>query len=263
MKDVVHEALKSRWGVGEAEWHDLPFKRSIARVESGFPFVSFGNMNEVVGMLEVEGCVDSSFSGGLEKVGNQRKRIVVLFRDLIETSVIDTKTKGSIFLVDEEDGCAMRGRGRSNEANGQVFVNELAEGLEFGWRERVDRTERRLSSFFNLDLEVVRTVGSKCVCFLFAEDIGVIVVFFGNLAQVGGVGSRSRFGGNGRGVGEVESKGLRTWELTSFEESCSINKPDVRRCGGVFGRSGRQRILRRKQGCPGGGVRHRSWIRSV
>src|SRR6185369_5136653 len=253
MEDVVHEALKSRWGVGEAEWHDSPFKRSIARAESGFPFVSFSNMNEVVGMSEVEGCVDSSFSGGLEKVGNQRKRIAILFRDLIETSVIDTKAKGSIFLVDEEDGCTVRGRGRSNEANGQVFVNELAEGLEFGRRERVDRTKRRLSSFFNLDLEVVRMVGSKCICFLFAEDIGVIVVFFRNLAQVGGVRSGSRFGGNGSGVGEMELKGLRTWELTSLEESCSVSKSDVQRCGGVFRWSGRWRILQGKQSCPGGG----------
>src|SRR6185369_17822951 len=109
--------------------------RSIARAESGFPFVSFSNTNEVVGVSEVEGCVDSSFSGSLEKVGNQRKRIAILFRDLIETSVIDTKTKGSIFLADEEDRCAVRGRGRSNEANGQVFVNKLMESLEFGQRE--------------------------------------------------------------------------------------------------------------------------------
>src|SRR6185369_12585218 len=239
MEDIVHEALKSCWGVGEAKWHDSPFKRSIAHVESGFPFVSFSNTNKVVSVSEVEGCVDSSFSGGLEKVGNQRKRIAVLFRDLVETSVIDTKTKGSIFLADEEDGCTIRGRGRSNEANRQVFINELTEGLEFGRRERVDQTERRLSSFFNLDLEVVRTVRSKCVCFLFAEDVGVIVVFFGNLAQVGGVRSRNGFGGNGSGVREVESKGLHTWELTSFEKSCSINKPNVQRCGGVFQQSGR------------------------
>ena len=95
MKDVVHEVLKSCWGVGEAKWHDSPFKRFIVRAESGFPFVSFSNTNEVVSMSEVEGCVDSSFSSSLEKVGNQRKRIAVLFRDLVETSVIDTKTKGS------------------------------------------------------------------------------------------------------------------------------------------------------------------------
>src|SRR6185369_13538824 len=132
-----------------------------------------------------------------------------------------------------------------------------------GQREWVDWTERRLSSFFNLDLEIIRMVGSKCVCFLFAEDVGVIVVFFRNLAQVGGVGSGSGFGRNGSRVGEVELKGLRTWELTSFEESCSINKPDVRRCGGVFRRSGRRRILRGKPSCPGGGVRRRSRIRSV
>ena len=118
MEDIVHEALKSCWGVGEAKWHNLSFKGSIVYVESSFSFVSFSNMNKMVSVSEVEDCIDSSFSGSLKKVGNQQKRIVILFHDLIETLVIDTKMKGSIFLVNEEDRCAVRGRERSNEANG-------------------------------------------------------------------------------------------------------------------------------------------------
>ncbi len=41
-EDVVHESLERSWGIGKSERHDLPFKRSIAGSECGFPLITFG-----------------------------------------------------------------------------------------------------------------------------------------------------------------------------------------------------------------------------
>ena len=41
-EDVVHKPLKGGGSVCEAEWHYLPFKRSVLRSECGFPLITFG-----------------------------------------------------------------------------------------------------------------------------------------------------------------------------------------------------------------------------
>jgi hypothetical protein len=41
-EDVVHESLEHYGGIGKSERHDLPFERSIADLECGFPLITFG-----------------------------------------------------------------------------------------------------------------------------------------------------------------------------------------------------------------------------
>ena len=48
--------------------------------------------------------------------------------------------------------------------------------------------------FFQINLEVVRTVGSKCFCFGLAKNISVLVVFFWNGREVNFLGGGGRFG---------------------------------------------------------------------
>jgi len=48
--------------------------------------------------------------------------------------------------------------------------------------------------FFQIDSEVIRTVGSECFCFGLAKNIGVLVVFFQNGREVDFLGDSGRFG---------------------------------------------------------------------
>ena len=50
-EDVVHEVLKSSRSIGKSKRHDTPIKRSVASVESGFPFIALVDLDKVVSVL--------------------------------------------------------------------------------------------------------------------------------------------------------------------------------------------------------------------
>ena len=82
------------------------------RSKCGFPFVSFLDVDKVVGMLEVERSVDASLSGGLEKAGDERKWILIFLRDFVKTAEIDTEAEGAILFTDKKNrGAVWRGGG--------------------------------------------------------------------------------------------------------------------------------------------------------
>ena len=59
---VIHEPLETHWGVGEPLGHHKPLERSISGPEGGFPFVTIGDADKVVGMLQVDLGVDPCLS---------------------------------------------------------------------------------------------------------------------------------------------------------------------------------------------------------
>ena len=61
-------------------------------------------MDKVVDMSEVEHSVDTSLSGGLEKVGDEQKWIPIFLRDFVKTTEIDTEAEGAILFTDEKNG---------------------------------------------------------------------------------------------------------------------------------------------------------------
>jgi hypothetical protein len=42
----------------------------------------------------------------VEEVGNERERVAILSGDAIETAIVDAETKGTIFLLDEQNRSA-------------------------------------------------------------------------------------------------------------------------------------------------------------
>ena len=60
-KNVTHESLKGGWRIGESERHYTPFKGAIASSECGFPFVTFVDLDKMVGMSEVDVGEQSCF----------------------------------------------------------------------------------------------------------------------------------------------------------------------------------------------------------
>ena len=49
-------------------------------------------------MSEVESCVNTSFASCRQEVGNERKRVSVLFRDFVKAAIIHAKSESSIII---------------------------------------------------------------------------------------------------------------------------------------------------------------------
>ena len=65
-KNVVHEPLETRWGIGEPLGHYKPLKRPISGLEGGFPFAAISDTDEVVGMSQVDLGVDPCLVWGIQ-----------------------------------------------------------------------------------------------------------------------------------------------------------------------------------------------------
>jgi hypothetical protein len=53
-KDIIHKMLKDHGTIGQAEQHDLPFKRAIMGSECCFPLIAFGDSDLMECMPEVD-----------------------------------------------------------------------------------------------------------------------------------------------------------------------------------------------------------------
>lgn len=78
LEDVVHEALKRRWGVGQAFGNNQPFEGTIAGTESGFLLVAVGDAHEMVRVPEVDLRIVAGIAQTLQEIGDERKRVMVL-----------------------------------------------------------------------------------------------------------------------------------------------------------------------------------------
>ena len=82
-EDVIHEMLKRCWSIGKSEGHNSPFIRTISGAKGGFPFIVFGDLDQMVSVPEVDLCIDSGLSGCVQKVSREWERVSVLFCDLV------------------------------------------------------------------------------------------------------------------------------------------------------------------------------------
>jgi hypothetical protein len=102
MKDIIHEVLKGHRGVCESKWHNKVFEHAVMSAKGGFPFISFSYPHIVIPITEVDFQVDFGWSQLVNKGLDSGDRVAVLSGDLVETSVVDTEAKASIFLLHEE-----------------------------------------------------------------------------------------------------------------------------------------------------------------
>ena len=65
---------------------------------------------------------------------------------------VNTEVEGSVFLMDEQHWSSVRGVGRMNKSNTDMFVNEFSEGNEFRLGKRVHGTNWRGSTFLQVDV---------------------------------------------------------------------------------------------------------------
>ena len=77
----------------------------------------------MISVSEIYGSINMGFSCSRQEVGNEQKRIMILFGDLIKTSEVDTEAESSVFLFDKKDGGSMQRGCRSDETGTEMFLN--------------------------------------------------------------------------------------------------------------------------------------------
>ena len=66
----------------------------------------------------------------------------------------------------------------------EVFLNEFLESLLFRYQKRVYRANQRLSTLFQIDLEVIGMMRRENFSFSLAENIGKFVILGRNIGEI-------------------------------------------------------------------------------
>ena len=82
-EDTINKPLKSRGSICQAEGHDIPLEGTISCAEHGFPFITFGNVDQVVCMAEINLRVDLGLARGIKEIRDKGKWIVVFLSQLV------------------------------------------------------------------------------------------------------------------------------------------------------------------------------------
>ena len=67
-EDTIDELLKSHGGISQAKGHDVPFEGPILCVECSLPFISLGNVDQIVCVAKINLTIDLSLARGVEEI---------------------------------------------------------------------------------------------------------------------------------------------------------------------------------------------------
>src|SRR5579859_1512544 len=169
--------LECAWGVAQTEQHHCIFQETIATAESSLPFLTCLHPQLMISIVDVKLGEYLGTTDPVEHLPNQRERILVLFGDLVKTSIVDTKMKGTVGFLDEEDGCATGGLGRSYETLSHVVVDVVLQCFQFDRGYRVQMTPWRRLLGLEVDGVVICSMWRQFVSFFFTEEVLELMIF--------------------------------------------------------------------------------------
>jgi hypothetical protein len=125
LQSIIDIALKGRQSIGQAHWHNQELIVAIAGLKGGFPFISFLYSNSVVGVKEVDLAKDLGTIESIKEFTNKQNRVAILDSKGIETSIIYTKSQGTILLRCKNDRGTCRAHGFPDVTFLQSIMNEF------------------------------------------------------------------------------------------------------------------------------------------
>ena len=99
-------------------------------------------MDEVIGVSEINGGIDTGFTHNGKEVRNEWKGISVFFGYFIETSEIYAEAEGFIFLEGKDYWSTMGGGSLADKSGSEMVIKEVAENFELGLRERIHQNNQ-------------------------------------------------------------------------------------------------------------------------
>ena len=114
-----------------------------------------------------------------------------------------------------------------DETHIEVFLNEFFQSLLFRCWKRVYRTNWRLSTFFQIDFEIIRMIRSKDFSFSLVGNVSEFIILG---RDIGKVKSFYKFCGVSLNIWRVktEFKVARAQKFWCMQECCSTNNSDVK-----------------------------------
>ena len=85
-----------------------PFKGAIAGMEGSFSFITFMDLNKVVGVLQIVFGIHGGLLWAIKEVRDTQKQISVFLCDFAKASKVGTETERAIFLLSKGDQSTMR-----------------------------------------------------------------------------------------------------------------------------------------------------------
>ena len=89
-KDLVDVSLEAYWCVCQTERYHLVLKVAVSSPERSLPLVPLADSHSMIGTSEVELGESFSSSQPIQRLPNQRQRVPVFDREVVEASIIDT-----------------------------------------------------------------------------------------------------------------------------------------------------------------------------
>ena len=90
-------------------------------------------MDKVIGVLEIDGGIDTGFTCSGKEVGNEWKRILILFGDFIEALVVYAEVEGFVFLESEDYWSTMGGGTLADKSGLEMVIEELQRTSSSDW----------------------------------------------------------------------------------------------------------------------------------
>ena len=122
---LFHQSLECSGSVHQPKGHHPEFIEPSLRNEGSFLPVCGAHLYLPVSASQVEATEKPCAAEGVEAVLNVTERVGVYLRDLIESSVLDTKPRRSILLLHQDGRTAPRTVALLDDPDGQHVFNEL------------------------------------------------------------------------------------------------------------------------------------------
>ena len=96
--------MKRGGGIGESKGHNKEFIGAIAGGEGSLVFIARADSDLVIAGVKIKFGEVFCFAKAIVEVINAWDREIVLDSDIIEATIVDTHSHGSVFLFHEKDG---------------------------------------------------------------------------------------------------------------------------------------------------------------
>ena len=165
-QSLINIGLECSQGIGKAKGDHQELVVAIASPESCFPFVSYPNVDSVVGVLQVDLTKVGGSSNSVHDFSDQRQRVAILNSDGIKALIVSTHPQSSVLFRCEENRGTSRAFRLSNEPLSQAVFQPFPQGFELLRRQGVDWSIRRFLSRLQLYSQIDVAMGCQFLSIL-------------------------------------------------------------------------------------------------